>query len=419
MGLIIENDSDTDRFTLTIFKKESPRIVIGEDANIVMSDSYIENQPLIPHDTIGFIPPSNSVSYVYRGRIEDDVRAFLRSGGTGVIVGLHAPGGLGKTELAKHAAEDLKDQFEGVLWIDVGEKVASQVVTDMLSRCGIQMPRNSTYGQQKNELHHYLSSHKLLVVFDDVRVNALKDINDFLPPKPSSALVTSRIQQIGSINKTFMLDHMTAEQAMGLLEAVLGEDVVHAEMESASRLVERCAWNPLAIEIAARRIRQFQGIKEPISRYLKMAKARFSELRMEGDSRWNMEYVFDLSYEDLSSEDKNKFCALAVFDATGFTPEAAAFIWGNNLDQTISVLSRFINLSLVKPVSGITERFRLHDLLDEYASNKLRESNGDIPARNALVEWLIDLFNEHYTDDLSTAPEVELELGNLVKSVTG
>jgi tetratricopeptide (TPR) repeat protein len=417
LGLKIKNDPDSERFTLIIFKKEAPRILVVESAGNIINETYIEKQQVIIHDTIGFIPPTKVVSYVNRGKIEEDVRNFLLAGGTGAIIGLHAPGGLGKTELAKHAAEDLKDQFEGVLWIDVGEKTASQVVTDMLYRCGVQMPPNSTYEQQKGELRHYLSARKLLVVLDDVRVTALKDINDFLPPKPSAALLTSRIQQIGGVNKTFELDAMTSEQAMELLKAILGEDVVHAELESALKLVERCAWNPLAIEIAARRIRQLQGIKKPIARYFEMVQARFHELRIEGDERWNMETVFDLSYNDLSPEDQKRFRALTVFAPTGFSLSAAAHLWELDESDATDIISRFVNLSLIVSVKGELERYRLHDLLGEYAGEKLRkDKDEEKQAYASLAGWLIALFNQHYTDDLSTAPEVAEERANLLKA---
>jgi hypothetical protein len=112
------------------------------------------------HNTIGFIPPAKVVTYVHRGKIEEDVRTFLKNGGTGAIVGLHAPGGLGKTELAKHTSEEMKDQFEGILWVDVGEKNPGQVVGDMLMKCGVTLPPGTSEEQQKNELHHALQGHR-------------------------------------------------------------------------------------------------------------------------------------------------------------------------------------------------------------------------------------------------------------------
>jgi tetratricopeptide (TPR) repeat protein len=401
---------------------------IGEGARNVQTGggTYVEHAEKVeihapskdePSETIGFIPPFKGETYVHRGKIEEDVRAFLKNGGTGAIVGLHAPGGLGKTELAKHAAEDLKGEFEGVLWIDVGDKMPHQLVGEMLMKCGVQSPPNAAYEQQKNDLQHILKERRLLIVFDDVREAALRGLSDYLPPRPCSALITSRIQQIGGVHRTFPLDRLTEEQARELLEAALGEDAVRAEAEAAAKLAERCAFNPLALEIAARRIRQWQGIENPIARYFERAQARFRELKMEGDPRWNMEFVFDLSYNDLSPADQRRFRALAVFAPTGFSPAAAAHVWEMDESGAEEVLSRFINLSLVKIVPGKFLRYRLHDLLDEYANEKLKEDEKEErEAHTALAEWLVALFDEHYAEDRTTAPEVAEERLNLLKA---
>jgi tetratricopeptide (TPR) repeat protein len=375
-----------------------------------------EAPPPDPNNSLGSIPPVKAVTYVHRGKIESQVEAFLRSGnGAGAIVGLHAPGGLGKTELAKHAGRELKDQFEGLLWVDVGEKTPPQVVADMLIKCGVQLPPGASYEQQKNELHHRLQDCRLLVILDDVRQKALEGLHDFLPSEPCAVLLTSRIQQIGGVNKTFALDQMTPEQANELLEAVLGADVVAAEKDAAANLAMRCAFNPLALEIAARRARQLQGIKKPIARYFEIVQGRFPELHMDGDARWDMEKVFDISYLDLNEADRKRFRALAAFHPTGFSPDAAAHVWELEINQTRQTLSCFINLSLVKVVEGERERYRLHDLLDEYAGKKLKESGEETSVEIALAEWIIHLFENFYTDDRSTAPQVAEERANLLR----
>ncbi len=382
--------------------------------------THIHLQPEIPqpHDTIGFIPAAQAVTYIHRGQIEEDVRAFLEKGnGAGAIVGLHAPGGLGKTELAKHAAGELKGQFEDVLWVDVGEKTPPQVVGEMLIKCGVQLPPGSSYEQQRNELHSRLLGCKWLVILDDVRQKALEGLADFLPPRPCATLITSRIQQVRGANKTFELDHMTPEQAHALMEAILGAEVVTAEKEAAEKLAARCAFNPLALEIAARRIRQLQGIRTPIARYFEIAQARFSELKMDGDARWDMEKVFDISYLDLSADDRARFRALAAFHPTGFAPQAAAAVWGVDLPEARGTLSRFINLSLVKVVAGDFERYRLHDLLDEYAGKKLHEDRAEeIEKRNALAEWVAGEFDDNGVPNDDNIPRLTLEKENLILS---
>jgi tetratricopeptide (TPR) repeat protein len=389
-------------------------ILTGEHATVIQQAAPLPES----HDTIGFIPSAKVVTYVHRGQIEEDVRAFLKNGGTGAIVGLHAPGGLGKTELAKHATEELKSQFEGVLWVDVGERNPQQVVADMLIQCNVQTRPGALYEEQRNELKAHLFNRRFLVVLDDVCKNALEGLNDILPPKPCATLLTSRIHQIGGVNKTFELDAMTPAQARELMEAVLGEETVKAEAATAAKLAERCAFNPLAVEIAARRIRQFEGRKKPIAHYFEMAQARFSELVMDGDARWDMTRIFDLSYKDLSEEDQKCFRSLAAFDRSGFSFDALLVVWEMEPSQARAILSRFINLSLVKIVPTEEEtldRYRLHDLLDEYAAGRLSKEE-ETQVRNAVAQWIIALFTQCSTDDRTTAPQAAAERANLMRS---
>ncbi|MDL1911610.1 hypothetical protein FBQ81_13125, partial [Chloroflexi bacterium CFX6] len=369
------------------------------------------------HPTIGFIPAARVETYVHRGKIEDDVISFIRNGGSGAIIGVQAPGGLGKTELAKRTAEVLQDEFE-VLWMDVGEKKPLQVIGEMLTKCGIQSLPTDTYEHLKNELQYAYRNHKFLVILDDVRQESLANLGDLLPPSPCAALVTSRIQQIGGV-KTFPLDSMNWEQARELFEAILGNEVVKAELESIEKLADRCRFNPLAMEIAARRIRQFEGIKKPVARYFEIAQTKFSELKMEGDARWDMEYIFDISYDDLSEEDQEKFRMLSAFHPTGFSMKAISYLWKSEPSIARQILSRFTNLSLVKTVDVEIEgeglvRYRLHDLLDEYATLKLKGSGKYNETKASLAQWLVDLFDDNDIPSVENMPFILPELDNLL-----
>ncbi len=383
--------------------------IIAGDGNTVIQQAP---PPPETHDTIGFIPPAKAETYVHRGKIEEDVIAHIRKGNAGAIVGVHAPGGLGKTELAKQAAEKLKSEYE-VLWVDVGKKEPRQLLSEIMGKCGVQIQPTDSDERLKNELHHVYLSRKIFLILDDVREESLNQLAEILPPSPCAALVTSRIQDIGGV-KNFALDAMDWNQARQLFEAVLGEAVVAPELDTVKTLAERCKFNPLAMEIAARRIRQFEGTRKPVARYFEIAQTRFSELKMTGDARWDMDKVFDISYLDLSAEDQQKFQKLSAFHPTGFSVEAVAFLWNDDIPLARNLLSRFINLSLVKIVEMDLERYRLHDLLDEFTTPKLKASGKYNETKTALAQWLVNLFGEHYTADISTAPHVAVERDNLL-----
>jgi len=86
------------------------KIKIGGDVSgsIHIGDTIMQPAPAPEtHAALGSIPPASADTYVYRGKIEEDVRAALRKGGASAIVGLHAPGGTGKTELATCIAQEV------------------------------------------------------------------------------------------------------------------------------------------------------------------------------------------------------------------------------------------------------------------------------------------------------------------------
>ena len=139
------------------------------------------------------IPPAHADQYIHRGEVEGNVLAALQGQAVAAVVGLHAPGGTGKSEMAKQISQELREQFDGTLWIAVGEKTAEAVVGDMLRACGLKPP--NTYPAQVQELKAFLASRRLLVVLDDLRSQSLEKLADFLPPAPPCAvLITSRIE---------------------------------------------------------------------------------------------------------------------------------------------------------------------------------------------------------------------------------
>ena len=81
------------------------------------------------------------------------------------------------------------------------------------------------------------------------------------------------------------------------------------------------------------------------------------------------------------------------------------------------MISRFINLSLVIPVMGDIERYRLHDLLDEYATLKSHEAGEDEKATLLLADWLVNLFENNYTLRVESIPLIKPEFDNLEKTI--
>ncbi len=103
---------------------------------------------------------------------------------------------------------------------------------------------------------------------------------------------------------------------------------------------------------------------------------------------------------------------MAVFAPTGFLPVAAAAVWGESEADARTSIERLQDGSLVMDAEQVG-RFKLHDLLRDYAAAKLNESGEGNAANRAHAEFLIQLFEQHAMVIPDNVPFVSNELDNL------
>lgn len=364
----------------------------------------------------GYIPSPAVERYLPRGEVEKKVAERLRRKTEPALAAVVGMPGLGKSEFAKHTAALLKEDFQAVLWLELGAKSSSQMISDLARQAGVALDAGLGYSDQVTEIKRSLSQVRALVVLDDVRPQHTAHLRDFLPPSPPCAvLLTSRLLQLGALPPAaiFPLEALDVDNALALLASILGEDPVSAEKEAALALAQRCAGNPLALDIAARRILQLRGLPLPIETFLSALADHLEELALGGDPRMDLFSVFEESYLNLEQADQQRFRRLAAFASTGFSPSGAAFIWREQPTSARLALARLANLSLLAPVDGNVERWRLHDLLNEYAVSKLVASGEEQEARLAQADYTIALFDRHDEADAGRTPEAAAELDNL------
>jgi len=403
---------------------ENAQSVVGDHNRPVQTGGgdYIENlivqpaPPEAPAPLFDVLPPSAAAGYVARG-VEAAVEAALLGRQGQPLALLHGPHGIGKTETALQISRRLSGEFEYTLWIPLGSRPTDQVLLDYLRACGIKPPERKE--EQIQALKAWLAQHRLLIVLDDLCAQQSADLEILLPPSPCAALLTSCIQQpshLIPVNHSFPLEQMDREHGHALLENVLNGTVLSAEPEAVDDLIVKCAGNPLALEIAARRIQFMQGTPCPIQAYLEKLNKSLGELRSGHDPRLDLFAVFDQTYTSLSPAEQLGFRTLSVCAPAGFSAEAARALWQIDPAPFKEVLWQLQNVYFLKPVAGSRARFRLHDLLYEYAGTKLSAAERET-AKQRLADWLVALFQEHFTDDVSNAPEVAPELDNLRQAI--
>ncbi|OQY81154.1 MAG: hypothetical protein B6D41_20020, partial [Chloroflexi bacterium UTCFX4] len=386
------------------------------NSNVTINQPAAPVQP--PPTPLAYAPQHVAPVYIARG-IEEKVKRHLLSGnGKAALVSVYAPGGVGKTELATQIQHELRDQFENTFWLNCNDKSPEAVLDDTARAVACQLTPNLSFDARLTELGAHLAQHRYLLIFDDVRADNVALFQKFMPPAPCAALLTSRLTEISHQippDGFFHLNTMNATQARALLDATLTPERVQAEADAAARLLERCRYHPLALEIAARLILKLanEGVAQPIAAIEKRIAKRLSALQAGDDERNNLFAVFDTSYDDLTGAEQTRFRQLAVFAPSGFGIPAVASLWQTDESTAETTLERFCNFSLTRHNEQNAARFRFHDLLDEYAAAHLKEVGEENKTRDAHAQDLVNLFEEHTLDDLSNARHVADELDNL------
>ncbi len=382
-------------------------------------DINIDVQPPAPLQPGGTEPRLLVPEYVHRG-IEEELMRRLRAGESAAVVGVVGYGGVGKTTTAQYVRDRLRDEgaFARSLWVYCGERDIEAVLEDYAAQCGLDSGR-LTLSQAFAQLHAHLqdlsrTEGPLLVVLDDVREAHADHLSKLLPPRPCAALVTSRLRHL-ELPHRLSLNVMTPDQARRLLRAHLGEGALAAEPRATERLIELTRCHPLALDVAARRVRDHQdaGHATPLAWMVNLLEARGLDAL---DHHASVKAVLNVSYELLNEEERRAFRLLGALAPSGFAVEDAAAVWEVPEARARDLLRRLEHYSLVAPAPLPVERYRLHALLHELASDHLAAGGEADAACRRLAAHLIALFERHYTVDPSTAPQLLHAYDNLARA---
>jgi len=231
-------------------------VAIGGDvhAPIITGDVHLLPPERPPRGSAA--PPARTAHYVHRGKIEDDVRAALQARNTFAVVGVAGMGGIGKTELAKHLCGEL-ERTHRVIWVSVYDRLLADVQNELARALGITFDPRADASSRYDTLRAAFHDNPCIVFFDDVFKAAIPALKFLLPPSPPcAALITSRQRELG-VARVIELDVMTEEQALELLREAHGlAETIAREAESAKTLCRLCGYLPLALDIAASRLRK-------------------------------------------------------------------------------------------------------------------------------------------------------------------
>ncbi len=399
---------------------------IGQAGQTTYIEQQIVQPPPAPRRDLveaGAAPTPRSGVYVPRG-IEEQVLQALERSRLAAIVGLTGPGGVGKTHTAIHLAYErllATGRVDRVFWLTLADRAWDDLWADLAAQLGLDI-QGLTPVQVQAEVRGRLAAacreRPCLVVLDDVRPHHLKNglLQALLPPPPCLGLVTSRVRALPlSPQALFPLDVMTEEQARELLRQTLGEALLQAEPEAVDRLLALTRRHPLALDVAARRVREWHrgGHPQPVAAFVERLK-RLGLPALQADRA--VTEVLRLSYDLLPPEEQAAFRALAVLDPAGFHLRHAAGLWGLDEAEAEARLEAWYDLSLVQRLPEAQPRYRLHDLYHDLALGLLRQHREEDAAYQRLIRYLLEEFDRHFTDDPDQAPHLATAFPHLARA---
>ncbi len=311
-----------------------------------------------------------------------------------VICGL---AGVGKTELALRAAHQLRPAFpDGQLWTQLDGASArprdpADVIGELLRALGIPGSAIPEALAEKAALYRSrLVGRKVLVLADDA--GSARQVEPLIPGTAGSAvIVTSRIQ-LAELHgaRILPLDTLGLDDALVLLGRIAGRARLAAEPAEAETLVNACGRLPLAVRIAGARLAGRPAWPVSLmSRALADQRQRLDELTAGGLS---VRASLALSYQSLDDRSRLALCLLSLLGPADVAGWVIAALLG--LPDADGVVGRLTDSSLLTPAGPDrtgSPRYRLHDLLRDYAAERLAaEHSGEqeAAAGRVLAAWL-------------------------------
>lgn len=331
----------------------------------------------LPHDIADFT-----------GRVpEVDRLLALASANRGtavVITALDGMAGVGKTTLAVRAAHLLAGEYpDGQVFLDLHgftpgqEPVSAATALDFLLRSvGVppeQVPED--LDERAGRWRSVLAGRRVLVLLDNALDSA--QLRPLLPGSAGACVLATSRRRLSGVDgaTTLSVDVLPDDDACDLFTSVVGTPV---DREEVAEVVSLCGFLPLAIRIAASRLRSRpHWTVADLVRRLRDERRRLTELA-SGDR--SVLAAFTVSYQHLDARQRRAFRLLGLHPGPLFDAHSAAALLDAGVDETEQLLEDLLDVHLL--VGHVDGRYRFHDLLRHHARMlaEQRENTADAVA---------------------------------------
>ncbi|MET8154316.1 tetratricopeptide repeat protein [Actinoplanes sp. NPDC049668] len=305
--------------------------------------------------------------------------------GVVVICAVDGMGGIGKTALAVHAAHRLSARFpDGCLFLDlhgytraVAAIEPGQALERLLRALGVPGDQIPAEVDDRAALYRgRLAGRRMLIVLDNART--ADQVRPLLPAEPGClVLVTSR-RRLTALDdaRPLSLESLPLADAVTLFTRIAGPGAA-GDPGAAERVVRLCGRLPLAVRIAAARLRA-----RPAWTAAHLAELLADRLGQLHDGERGVAAAFALSYDDLTDEQRRTFRRLGLHPGADADPYAVAALTGLRLDAAGRILEELLDAHLL--IQAVPGRYRFHDLMRAYAADLAGSQDPDDARRTAL-----------------------------------
>ncbi|WP_285902379.1 tetratricopeptide repeat protein [Frankia sp. AiPs1] len=328
--------------------------------------------------------------------------------GAVTVMALDGMAGIGKTTLAVQAAHRLADDFpDGCLFLDLHGSTPMVTPMDpaaaleqLLRRLGV--PGDALPPSQQARAALYrdrLAGTGTLIVLDNA--GSAEQVRPLLPAASRClVLVTSR-RRLAALDEArpLRLDVLTRSDALAMFSAIAGEDGAADGRGAAEQVIDLCGRLPLALRIAAARLRARPAWTLADLADLLADQHRHVSLAELNDGERSVAAAFAVSYRDLRPDEQRMLRGLGLHPGVEFDTAAAAALTGDPAVPAARLCEQLLDVHLLAETAR--DRYRFHDLVRVFARELAVEQDSADARRQALT----GLF-DHYVTTAALAVRV-------------
>ncbi|MFD2009950.1 cyclophane-containing RiPP biosynthesis TPR protein HaaT [Streptomyces narbonensis] len=339
--------------------------------------------------------PRDTTAFTNRtAELEALVRSVQNSQESGEALPVHVIDGMpgvGKTTFAVHAGHVLSERFpDGQLFVNLNGHTtgrppvqATEALASLLAASGVpaqQIPVGDDLGAVTEARaamwRSQLAGKKALLILDNAA--SYRQLEPLLPGGSSClVLVTSRKRLAAYEEVVLPVEALPPEHAVDLFVRLSGRSADSLNRAILEQLVALCGYLPLGVSLLAARLRHHPSWSaEDLHTRLVATRDRLGELRA-GERA--VAATFNLSYQDLTPERQHFFRCLGLYSGTDLDVFSGAALGSVSVAAAREGLDALYDAHLIDEHPG--SRFRLHDLLRDYARGLAGEGGSMEPVQ--------------------------------------